>query len=96
MDAVADISEKTVIRKLNMLVIELPEVYRCINNTDNGKTYFIFKKYVKYCKSKRLLAKIKRAEKGIIEEDKKINAILNTKADYDIIHNSHRFIIWWC
>lgn len=70
MDAVVDISKNTVIRKLDVLVIELPEAYQCINNTDNGKTYFIFKKYVKYCTSKRVLVKIREKRRELLRKIK--------------------------
>jgi hypothetical protein len=46
--------DRAVMRKLDALVIEFPEVYRCIKQTDIDKTYLIPKSYVSYRKPRRL------------------------------------------
>jgi hypothetical protein len=48
--------DRAVMRKLDALVIEFPEVYRCIKQTDIDKTYLIPKSYVSYRKPRRLTA----------------------------------------
>ena len=53
-DAVVYTCDKTVMRKLDVLVNECPEVYRCIAETDIDKTYVMPKKYVKYRKPRRI------------------------------------------
>ena len=47
-DAVVYIRDKSVMRKLDALVNECPEVYRYIGETDIDKTYVMPKKYAKY------------------------------------------------
>ncbi|MDO4978254.1 MAG: hypothetical protein Q4E53_13465 [Eubacteriales bacterium] len=46
--------DPAVIRKLDSLVIEFPEVYRCIRVTDIDKTYEMPKSSVSYRKPRRL------------------------------------------
>lgn len=46
--------DPAVIRKLDALVIEFPEVYRCIRVTDIDKTYEMLKSCVSYRKPRRL------------------------------------------
>ena len=46
--------DKAVIRKLDSLVTEFPDVYRCIKETDIDKTYSILKQYVSYRKPRRI------------------------------------------
>jgi len=46
--------DPAVIRKLDALVIEFPEVYRCIRVTDIDKTYEMPKSSVSYRKPRRL------------------------------------------
>ncbi|WP_330362000.1 hypothetical protein [Lachnospira multipara] len=41
-------------RKLDALVNEFPEVYKCIGETDIDKTYSMPKKYVSYRKPRRM------------------------------------------
>ncbi len=55
-DAVAFTRDKAVIRKLDSLVNEFPEVYRCIGETDIDKTYSMPKHYVSYRKPRRISA----------------------------------------
>lgn len=46
--------DKTVMRRLDALVIEYPEHYRLIGETDIDKTYEMPKSFVNYRKPKRL------------------------------------------
>ena len=46
--------DPAVIRKLDVLVIEFPEVYKCINETDIDKTYEMPKSFVSYRKPRKL------------------------------------------
>ena len=54
-------SDKATIRKLDSLVIEFPEVYKCIKATDIDKTYSMPKKYVSYCKPRKISEKQREA-----------------------------------
>ena len=58
-EAVVYTRDKAIIRKLDALVIEFPEVYKCIKETDIDKTYSVPKQYVNYGKPRRLSAKRK-------------------------------------
>ena len=55
-DAVVFTRDKAVIRKLDSLVNEFPEVYKCIGETDIDKTYSMPKQYVSYRKPRRISA----------------------------------------
>ena len=55
-DAVVFTRDKAVIRKLDALVTEFPEVYKCIGETDIDKTYSMPKQYVSYRKPRRISA----------------------------------------
>ncbi|MBR0434813.1 MAG: hypothetical protein IJK13_02265 [Lachnospiraceae bacterium] len=54
--AVVFTRDKSVIRKLDALVNEFPEVYKCIGETDIDKTYSMPKQYVSYRKPRRISA----------------------------------------
>lgn len=56
-DAVVFTRDKAVIRKLDSLVNEFPEVYKCIGETDIDKTYSMPKKYVSYRKPRKISEK---------------------------------------
>ena len=53
-DAVIYTRDKAVMRKLDALVNEFPEVYKCLKVTDIDKTYSMPKKYVSYRKPRRI------------------------------------------
>ena len=55
-EAVVYTRDKAVIRKLDSLVIEFPDVYRCLRATDIDKTYSMPKQYVSYRKPRRISA----------------------------------------
>ena len=50
-------SDKAVIRRLDALVTAYPEVYKCTKATDIDKTYSMPKKYVGYCKPRKISEK---------------------------------------
>ena len=58
-DAVVFTRDKSVIRKLDALVTEFPEVYKCIGETDIDKTYSMPKQYVSYRKPRRISEDVK-------------------------------------
>ena len=53
-EAVVYTRDKTVIRKIDALVAEFPDVYRRIKATDIDKTYSMPKQYVSYRKPRRI------------------------------------------
>ena len=53
-DAVIYTRDKAVMRKLDALVNEFPEVYKCLKVTDIDKIYSMPKKYVSYRKPRRI------------------------------------------
>lgn len=53
-DAMVFTRDKAVIRKLDSLVNEFPDVYKCIGESDIDKTYSMPKQYVSYRKPRRL------------------------------------------
>ena len=74
-DASVYTRDKAVMRKLNVLVTEVPDVFRCIGETDIDKTYKLPKTRVKYRRPRRIseekrqqareaMKKIKRNEKN--------------------------------
>ena len=46
--------DKAIMRKVDALVIEFPEVYRCIKATEYDKTYEMPKSFISYRKPRRL------------------------------------------
>ena len=69
-DAVVFTRDKAVIRKLDALVTEFPEVYKCIGETDIDKTYSMPKQYVSYRKPRRVSEEIKKQR---VEMMKRLN-----------------------
>lgn len=58
-DAVVFTRDKAVMRKLDALVNEFPEVYKCLKVTDIDKTYFMPKQYVSYHKPRKISEELK-------------------------------------
>lgn len=56
-DAVVYTRDKAVMRKIDALVNEFPEIYKCLKVTDIDKTYSVPKNYISYCKSRKISAK---------------------------------------
>ena len=52
--------DKAVIRKLDSLVNEFPDVYKCIGETDIDKTYSMPKQYVSYRKPRRISEELRK------------------------------------
>lgn len=46
--------DKAVMRKLDSLVTEFPDIYKCIAENPLDKTYSTPKQYVKYCRPRKL------------------------------------------
>ena len=71
-DAVVFTRDKSVIRKLDSLVTEFPEVYKCIGETDIDKTYSLPKQYVSYRKPRRISEDVRKRRK---KQMQKINGL---------------------
>lgn len=56
-------------RKLDALVIEFPDVYKCVGETEIDKTYEMPKSYVSYRKPRKLTddARIKRQQVLLVD-----------------------------
>ena len=70
--------DPAIISKVDALVIEYPDTFKCIGETDIDKTYEMPKKYVTYSHSRRC------SDKTIVEcqeNMKRINAICIRKSD---------------
>ena len=67
-DAVVFTRDKAVIRKLDSLVNEFPEVYKCIGETDIDKTYSMPKQYVSYRKPRKISDEVKRKRRQMMKE----------------------------
>ena len=65
-DAVVFTRDKAVIRKLDSLVNEFPEVYKCIGVTDIDKTYSMPKQYVSYRKPRKISEDVKNKRREIM------------------------------
>ena len=63
--------DKSVIRKLDALVTEFPEVYHCIGETDIDKTYSMPKQYVSYRKPRKISEDVKQQRREMM---KKLNS----------------------
>ncbi len=61
-DAVVFTRDKATMKKLDTLVTEFPEVYKCIAETDIDKTYSMPKQYVSYRKPRRISDEQRRAK----------------------------------
>ncbi len=70
-DAIVYTRDKAVIRKIDSLVTEFPEVFRCIKETDIDKTYVMPKQCVSYRKPRRISAD---RRKQIKQQMKAINS----------------------
>ncbi len=64
--------DPAVMRKVDALVIEYPDTFKCIGETDIDKTYEMPKSVVTYRKPRRLSEKQREAQR---ERAKKLNSI---------------------
>lgn len=69
-DAVVFTRDKAVMRKLDALVNEFPEVYKCLKVTDIDKTYSMPKQPVSYRKPRRISKEVREQRR---EQIRKIN-----------------------
>ncbi len=67
-DAKVYTRDKTVMRKLDALVAEFPEVYKCIKVTDIDKTYSMPKEYVSYRKPRRISEDRRNQAREVMEK----------------------------
>ena len=67
-DAIVYTRDKVVMRKLDALVNEFPEVYKCLKVTDIDKTYSMPKQYVKYRKPRRVSAKVREQRREMMSQ----------------------------
>ena len=59
-------ADKAVMRKIDALVTEYPDIYRVVNETDVGKEYSMSKSYISYRKPRRISeAKREQARKAM-------------------------------
>ncbi len=65
-DAVVYTRDKAVMRKLDALVNEFPEVYKCLKVTDIDKTYSMPKQYVSYRKPRRISEELKKQRREMM------------------------------
>ncbi len=72
-DAVVFTRDKAVIRKLDVLVTEFPEVYKGIGETDIDKTYSMPKQYVSYRKPRRISDEAKKQRRELMRNINKNN-----------------------
>ena len=66
-DAVVFTRDKATMKKLDALVNEFPEVYKCIGETDIDKTYSMPKQYVSYRKPRRISSKVKEQRREMMK-----------------------------
>lgn len=66
-DAVVFTRDKAVMRKLDSLVTEFPEVYKCVKETDIDKTYEMPKQYVSYRKPRKISEDVKKQRRKMME-----------------------------
>ena len=66
-DAKVYTRDKTVMRKLDALVAEFPEIYKCIKVTDIDKTYSMPKEYVSYRKPRKIPEDVKTKRREIMK-----------------------------
>ena len=63
------LASNPVMRRLDTLVIEFPEIYRCIKASDIDKTYEMPKSYVNYRRPRKLT---KEQRKNAVERARKL------------------------
>ena len=56
--------DKAIMRKVDALVIEFPEVYKCIKATEYDKTYEMPKSFVSYRKPRKLTEEQRKQAKA--------------------------------
>lgn len=61
--------DPAIMRKIDALVIEFPDIYKCIGETDIDKTYEMPKSFVSYRKPRRLTEEQREAAKERIKRN---------------------------
>lgn len=61
--------DPAIMRKIDALVIEFPDIYKCIGETDIDKTYEMPKSFVSYRKPRRLSEEQREAAKERIKRN---------------------------
>ena len=67
-DAVVFTRDKGTMKKLDALVNEFPEIYKCIGETDIDKTYSMPKQYVSYRKPRRISEELKQRRRKMMQK----------------------------
>ena len=60
--------DPAVMRKVDALVIEFPDVFKCIGETDIDKTYSMPKQYVSYRKPRKVSDKVKQQRREMMKK----------------------------
>jgi len=60
--------DKAVMRKLDALVTEFPDVFRCIGETDIDKTYSLPKSRVKYRRPRRVSNEVRQQRREMMSQ----------------------------
>ena len=68
--------DPAVMRKVDSLVIEYPDIYKCIGETDIDKTYEMPKSFVSYRKPRRLTKEQREAARERIKKNTKITNVV--------------------
>ena len=66
-DAVVFTRDKGTMKKLDALVNEFPDVYKCIGETDIDKTYSMPKQYVSYRKPRRVSEDVRKRRRELMK-----------------------------
>ena len=68
--------DPAIIRKIDALVIEFPNTYKCIGETDIDKTYEMPKSFVSYRKPRRLTKEQREAARERMKKNSKITNVV--------------------
>lgn len=71
--AVVYTRDKAVMRRIDALVIEFPDVYRLVSETDIDKTYSMPKSHISYRKPRKLSAKQREQARKRMEKINRSN-----------------------
>ena len=67
-DAIVFTRDKSVMKRLDALVNEFPDIFKCIETTDIDKTYSMPKQRVKFRRPRRISAKQREAARETTQE----------------------------
>lgn len=71
-----------IIRKIDALVIEFPDAYKCIGETDIDKTYVMPKTFVRYRKPRRLSEEQREAKRDRLKKQILASKVINDSPTY--------------